>query len=88
MEREKTFLGWKCKLSPEELEAVKTEFLLKDYLKEWKVQPDGTATLRVAPWKPNSWIIMEMFMEGLREYEFQTMNVEKVGSVEIVEREY
>ncbi|MBU1085107.1 MAG: hypothetical protein ABIJ43_03425 [Candidatus Beckwithbacteria bacterium] len=88
MERQKAFLGWNCKLSPEEVRLAEEEWVLSGHVKKWKSQPDGTATLRVAPWKLGSWFTMEMFIEGLGEYMHQTINVEKVGEVEIVEREY
>jgi hypothetical protein len=88
MERQKAFLGWKCTLLPEEVEYAEQDLVLGSHLERWRSQPNGTATLRIAPWNSGSRFIMEMFIEGLGEGMFETINVEPVGKIEIVEREY
>jgi hypothetical protein len=93
MERYKEHIGWKCVLSPEEVEHSNKDFILKDNLKNWQTQSDGSAVLRVFPWTPKRYITMELFIEGLGEYGFSTVNIHKVKGirvkgVEIVEKEW
>jgi hypothetical protein len=85
MEREKIFLGWRRTLYPEEVQYSREDMILREYLGKWRVKRDGTATLRVAPWNRGSGYTMMMFIEGLGEGGFSTVDVTPVDDVEIVE---
>lgn len=88
MERHKERFGWKCVLSPAEVEHSGYPNLLSEYFKDWRVQPDGSAVLRVYPWTPGRFRTMELFIEALGESGFTTTNIYKVGGMEVVEREW
>lgn len=86
MERNKEKIGWTCVLTPEELEYARNELVLRQYIDKWKVQLDNSISLRVYPW---SYWLMELFIEGLGEGGFPTVNVfESSKGVEVIEDEY
>ncbi|GEM_PF-7046723 len=72
-------------MSPEEVEYAQGDIVLRQYLDEWKMQPDGTATLRALTPFNQAWLVMELFIEGLEEGMFLTYNVSRAGVVEIIE---
>ncbi len=88
MERFKTRFGWRCILSPEEVEYSEGELVLREYLRDWKLKPDRSAELIVFPWTPLRRETMEVFIEGLGQGFSETVNVYQSGGVEIVEREF
>jgi len=87
MDRYKQRFGWICKLTPEEVRYAQSEIFLKDSLRKMKSTSDGGLIFKVAPWILGSLATMELFMDGLGEAGFNTNNVHRVGSVEVLDQE-